>query len=663
MSAGTAVASAGLLLFLPGLLSALAVGMRGHLAVAAAPALTLGSLALAAVLYAQLDVPWSVGTVVPVLLAVPVVLLVLRRPWRTRGDAEQDPAGGAVPSGAGHRRRRPSALDLTWLLAWAVVSGLAAYRIVRATLGLTQPQQYWDGMFHANSVRFIADSQVIDSAALAPMAQPENTDFLYPDVFHGLAALLVQTGRLDVPMAINAVLAVLPAVFAAGLGLLAWVVLRRPLAAVAAAVLGTAVTAFPYDLMFWGPLWPYGTAVAAVPGAVALVLLLLRHGSLATGSAAVLAMLGVVQTQPAAGASAVVAALLLGLPVLRDRWVELGEPRARLRAFGGLVAAGIALLVLCAPLAAGILGQSGGGVGTGVDWVATQTPGAAIGQLLTFNQEADRPQWWIAGLLLAGVVVLLRRRGPGRMLLAVAAVFLGQYVLASAYDNDLSLRLTSMWWNDKWRFAAIFVVPAVLIAAAGVQGLADGARRLSERAPLPATARSRVVPVLGALLVAGLILLTALAYGPRNESRVALGYTDGPTWSRTEARGYEQLSEIHDGDGLILNDPNDGSALAYAYFGLPVVFKSPLTPPYQPAAIGADRLLLLSRFDEIDDDPEIRAAAERLGVEWVVVGEGFTAVGQQRAAGLDELDEVDSLELEFRNRDVSVYRLAEPGDV
>jgi hypothetical protein len=251
------------------------------------------------------------------------------------------------------------------------------------------------------------------------------------------------------------------------------------------------------------------------------------------------------------------------------------------------------------------------------------------------------------------------------MLLFVAAVFLGQYVLASAYDTPLSLRLTSLWWNDKWRFAALFAVPAVLIGAAGIQGLADRVAQVlrSWDGRIPAAVRRGAVPAMSVLLVGWLLLIAVVAYGPRNQIRVALGYTDGPTWSRTEAQGYEELSEIFDGDGAILNDPNDGSALAYAYFGLPVVFKSPLTPPYQPAAIGPDRLLLLSKFDEIDEDPEVRAAADRLDVHWAVVGNGFTAVGQERVAGLDELEDVESLELAFRNADMSIYRLVEPGDV
>jgi hypothetical protein len=616
---------------------------------------------LAAVVFGQLGVPWHLGTVSAVLLGVPLLLLLLRRPWRRRAAAR---TGQGDEADRARVRSATVAPAVGWLVIWAVVSGLAAYRIVRATLGLTQIQQYWDGMFHANAVRFIADSQVIDSSALAPMAQPENSDFLYPNVFHGLVALLVQTGQVTVPMGINAVLAVLPAVFAASLGLLAWVIFRRPLAAVAATVLGTAVTAFPYDLMLWGPLWPYGTAVAVLPAAAGLVLLFVRTGSLPGGAVAVLGLLGVVQTQPAAGASCVIAATLLALPVLRERWDELGHRRARMRYVGSLVAAGMGLLVLCLPLASGIL-RPKGAAGGGVDWPATQTPGSAIGQLLTFNQEADRPQWWLAGFLLLGVVMLLIGRGPGRMLLAVAAVFLAQYVLASAYDTPLSLWLTSLWWNDKWRFAALFAIPAVLIAVAGIQSLADRMARMSRSwdGQVPAAVRRAAVPAVSVLVVGCLLLIAVVAYGPRNQIRVALGYGDGPTWSRTEAKGYEQLSEIFDGDGAILNDPNDGSALAYAYFGLPVVFKSPLTPPYQPAAIGPDRLLLLSKFDEIDEDPEVRAAADRLDVHWAVVGNGFTAVGQQRVAGLDELEDVDSLQLAFRNADMSIYRLVEPGDV
>ncbi|MGY1606888.1 MULTISPECIES: DUF6541 family protein [unclassified Geodermatophilus] len=652
MSAGLAVAAAGLLLFLPGAIAASALGMRGASALGAAPALSLGLYACVAVVFGAAGVRWEPTTVGLALLVVLIGLTAARRPWR-RGVTD-------APDRTGTRaaRWRPWSGHAAVLALWAVVSAVSAYLVVRASQGLQRPQQYWDAMFHANAVRWIAEHGDIAPADLAPLAQPENDAFYYPDVFHGVAALLVDLGAGSVPVAINAVLAVLPGVFAAGAGLLAWVLFGRPVVSAAALVLATVVTAFPYDLFFWGPLWPFGTAVAAIGSAAALILLLARHGSSATAVAAALGLLGVVHTQPAAGVGCLLLAVVLGLPQMLVCLRRLPGPRERLQHAGWVLFAAAVFTLVSAPLVSSLTGQSGG-LG-GVDWPAVASPGQAIGQLLTFNQDSAHPQWALAALLLVGVLAAPRCGWRGWSLLVATGLFAALYVMAAAYDEPLQQSLTSLWWNDRWRFAALFAVPAVIVAAVGVQVAADGLRDLIAQLPGAAGRRGRrLVPVLVLVVVAGVVVL---AYFPRNQERVALGYTDGPTFSEEEQRGYAVLADLHDG-GAVLNDPFDGSAWSFAYYQLPLVFRSPITPPYRPEDIGEDRLLLFREFNQLDTDEAVQTAVEDLDVRWVVISEGFTAVGQTRAAGLTDLDQVDGLELVYSDRQTSIYRLTRPGRV
>ncbi|MGY1781218.1 DUF6541 family protein [Geodermatophilus sp. SYSU D01036] len=652
MSAGLAVATAGLLLFVPGLVAALVLGLRGAPAVGAAPALSLGLYATLAVGFGTGGVSWEPATVGSALVVVLAVLTVARRPWR------RPVPQGPERTAAGLERGRTWPVHAAVLGLWAAVSAVSAFLVVRATQGLQRPQQYWDAMFHASAVRWIAERGDIAPADLAPLAQPENQAFFYPDVFHGVAALVLDLGAGSVPVAVNAVLAVLPSVFAAGAGLLAWVLFGRPLAAAAAVVLATVVTAFPYDLLFWGPLWPFGTAVSATAAAAALVVLLARQGGWTAAVAAATGLLGVVHTQPAAGVGCILLALVLAVPELVTTLLGLPGRRERIRHIAAVLAAVAVFVVVSASLVLSLTGQGSGFAG--VDWPAVASPGQAVGQLLTFNQESERPQWWVAALLSTGVLALSRRGREGWPLLVGAAVFVALYVMAAAYEDPLQQSLTSLWWNDRWRLAALFAVPAVVVAAAGVQGLADGLRSAVARLPGPVGAQGRrVAPVL--LLLAVALVLT-LDYAPRNQERVALGYTDGPTFSTLEERGYAQLAGLYDG-GTVLNDPFDGSAWAYSYFELPLLFKSPITSPFRAEDIGEDRLLLFRAFNQLATDDDVLAAVEALDVRWVVVSEGFTAVGQTRAPGLTGLDTVRDLELVYSDPQTSIYRLVRPGQV
>lgn len=263
----------------------------------------------------------------------------------------------------------------------------------------------------------------------------------------------------------------------------------------------------------------------------------------------------------------------------------------------------------------------------------------------------------LALLTVAGAVVALRSTSVRPFLLA-ALVFLALFVLAASYDTPLSARLTAIWWNDRWRLAALYVVPAAVLAAVGLTWVRDRLAELVARVPRSVPLRG--LAVRGPAVVGALVLVLAVGthwgYPTHNMQRVAVPYTDGPTVSAGEQTAYDELARLWHG-GTILNDPGDGSPWAYALHGLPLVFKTPLTAPTDPAYFGDDRNALLDHFSDRRTSPAVVEAIRDLDVRWVLVGDGFAAPTLKRAPGLDNLAEVPGLELVWSNDVASIYRV------
>jgi hypothetical protein len=158
------------------------------------------------------------------------------------------------------------------------------------------------------------------------------------------------------------------------------------------------------------------------------------------------------------------------------------------------------------------------------------------------------------------------------------------------------------------------------------------------------------------LVAVGFLVVTSGGYHSSNAARVAVPYRDGPTVYTGERQAYQELAHRWSG-GAILNDPADGSPWAYALYGLPLVFKTPLTPPAKAADFGADRLALLDHFDDGLDDPVVARAVQDLDVRWVIVGDGFASPNVSRAPGLRHLDDMPGVHLVWSDDVAKIYRV------
>lgn len=678
------VAAALALLVLPGAAICAAAGLRGWASVAAGPALTLAVVAVGCAVTAAADVPWnpaSAGvTALVALLCAGLVGGAVRvgagRPRRgageVRGEDRSDdddetayelPAHGrpayahaATPGGRGPDRR--SVLGVVVVVIFSLVP---AVQVLIATRGLAAIPQGWDAIFHGGATRYIAETGRAGVADLAPVSQPANPHYYYPDAYHALTSLLLHLpgdgspeALNGLPGALNAMSAVTGVVFVLGVAVLAGRLCGGSrLAAVAAALVAASCWTFPYLALGRGQLLPFALGVAIIPG---LVLLgehvagwrrppgdqFVRGAVTGLVAPALLLGVGVAGAWSVHPSVALAAAVPLGVQALAGLVAAPGL-RPRLAVAGGYVLAAIPA-GLYAGWAVSMVSAGTTDVLAGFAWPRDVGVARAVAGVFDLGPTAVSSSG-ITVLLLIGLVAAVtdaRWRRPLAAMVTALGVYGALYVLAAAVEGDWVRTFTSFWWDDFYRFASLLVLPTAVLAGAGARALVprDSVRRPAARVGVAAAAVCAVAVVSGQAVLA-------------RDLRV-WGYGDGPAVNALEREMLDRLAELHEG-GVVLNDPFDGTAWVYALHGVPVVFGTPLADD-PVAQVGGDRMTLYTSVNRYGFDPSVTYEMQRQDVRWVVVGTGVVG-GPGRPGGFIGLHLNPHLRLVEENGGARLYEV------
>lgn len=637
------------MLWSPGLAAGYALGARGWTLAGTAPLITYGLVGVAGPLLAHAGVPWSavtfaVGTVALGLLAV---LLRLRRSRR--------PEGGTTGRTGPPAWTTAAHVAVAGTLVAAGFAGGAA--IATAMNHLTVVPQDWDAVFHANGIRWIADT---GGGGLYDMSRVNwfeaGTQLFYPNAYHLLGAVVYQLSGATIPAVLNAHTLLIPGLTALAVVALVHRLGGRAVVAGSSAVVIVSLSAL-YDMLWRGPLLPYATAVALTPLIVVLLLDVLdttgARAPVRPGLLFAVGLAGLVCLQPAS----LVSAVLFTAPALIQRWWS--SPRQVVREVPVVLAVGVAAAALASlQLAAGL--ATAGGLDA-QDWPADLSTNEALGQLLTFSHASVFPQMWIIAACIAGLLTY-RRLGPLRWIGAVAAVFGVLFMVAASSDAVWANAITSVWWNDRWRLVAPAAIALALIAGHGLgetqRWLVHAGGRLASVLPGPAATAPRVrLGARAAVAVAVLLSFAAVTEGlyvDRNAARMGNSFSAGPALTPAEVTGIRVLADLAGPGARVLNDRGDGSAWMYALTGL-----LPVAGHYNGGLLGPDTALLAERFNTYPTNPAVRAAVNRLGIEYVILSDTFLRPWAGRQAGLTGLDSAPWLEPVYRNSDVTIYRIAE----
>ncbi len=633
---------------LPGLALGVALGLRSWLLLATAPLLSFGIVGSAASALPLLDVRWS-----PLTFAATTVLLAAVVAATRVAVARRSRPGVTAPAPAPIARWgrvQHAGTGLAVLSCAAVGLGVT----VAATRGFTTIPQIWDAMFHANAIRYIADTGFSDPAQLRNLNDTMTSDYYYPNAYHVAMATVIMATGSAVPAVIDASVALFPAFLAVGVVALVRACGGRPALAAAGALLSCAFTAFPYDLLPWGTLLPFIMSVALVPAFLALLATVLDPPAGRAGALPVavgVGGLGLLALHP----SGAVAATLFAVALLAQTYVRRRPRWADARALGATVATAA---VFGAPL---LRASFAAASGPGYDWPATLAPADAMGEVLFLGHQQPFPQYWLVALMIVG---LFRRRAlePLLWFVVVGVVFAVLFVLAASYEGTLVADLTRPWWNDRWRFAGMWTLAAVILAATGMTGVLDGAMVVLRRLlpPLRGAAERLRVTASAAVLAATAVVLAVLTgglYADRNEVRLAQAFTDGPAVSSDERLAFDRLAQLVAPGGLAMNDPYDGTSMMWALDDIRPVFASPVITPQDLPTMDPDRRLLFTSFNRLDTDVAVQQTVRELGLQYVIIDNGLIPPATDHAPGLRNLDAVTSLRLVYRNATARIYAI------
>ena len=608
-----------LVLLVPGLLLGAAIGLRRWWLLCTAPALSVGTLSAWAVVLNWASVPWTLLSALGSAFLTAALCLLLRRATR--------------------RWWGELALPLGWwpvTVLGVVVAGLLSATAIKA--GMTTPDmppQTWDGVFHLNAVRHIIDSGDASSLHLGTLAAPMRTISIYPAAWHAVTALTVGdtvvVAANVMAFVIAAVLVPLGAAMLAG----ALVPASRVLPGLAA-VASVTFVAFPSRMISYGTLWPNALAYALVPVAVALAIVICRQiTEVASSESAAATMIdGTTRTDRSTSLTSAVAAFLvvavgitaahpnalLGLSAVLVPLVTVTVVTVMRRAYAlrhwmtfvGLAAGAMLVTVLTTLLFTSKQMRS-------VIRYERDTytgPLDAVREVLTDSQLSSTgfgnsaPSWPLAVLTVLGVVwTVVHRRNRWLGISLVVTVLL--YVAAADPSLPFGV-LAGPWYSDAVRLGGLYTLVAVPLVALGLLLVCEALLavwRAGESRPVQAGVAVAVVAVF--------LVATGAARWDLRVDRIQGDYAvpDTRDWYglvfADEVALIERLADELPEDAVILGNPFSGSALAYAISDVDVVFTH-LSGAWSPDALYAGQ-----HFSEIETDPEVCAAMNRLGVSHI----------------------------------------------
>ena len=634
-----------ILLIAPGAIVARIGQLTWPVAVAVAPTLTYGAVALAIIPFGALGIPWNGWTALATLAAVGLLMTGLQLLLARFRDTDAETRGIG---------RRPALTVAAGVLLGALLIMWAAYRGIPHWQSIPST---WDAVWHANTVRFILDTGQASSTHMGELRNVETHQALYyPSVFHALTAVFCQlTGVAPTTGYTLSSVAASVWLFPAGAAMLTWRLLRASwgewrtaAAAATAAALSASFTAVPY-VEFGVAAMPNLAAYGLVAPTVVLTASTLRHRDRIP--LAVLALVGVMSVHITGGV--VVVLLLLAwwlLDVLRH------PVRGRIGDFLTLAGVGAAAGLVLLPQFFSVRQQEDIIAGHSFLTHLSKKRGFFDAVFQHSRHLNDFPvQYALIALAAIGAVILLVKRiwWPVAVWLLLVVVDVDAGNPLRGPIGALAGALGEFFYKDPRRISA--AITLLLEPMAGmalfsiVMVVVAGAKRITNRSkPQPAPLWVGATAVL--LIVA--TVFSARHYFYRHLLLFGDKY-DSVIIDQRDLMAMAYLATLPGAhDTLIGNGNTDGTAWMYAVADL-----HPLWTHYdypQQMGPGYYRFIFWAYARRGDSDPRLVQAVKALNIRYILTSTP-TVRGFAVPDGLVSLDKSKSWQLIYDNGEARIY--------
>ena len=568
-----AIAVAALLMFLPGLVLARALGAKGFASAAMSPLASCGLIGLAGVVGGLLRLGWGLFSYLLVTAICTGVAFLLRR-FLSGRVTPVAPASVA-----------PAVQWAAILGGMVAGSALIVSRLLPAIGRPGNFAQVYDNIFHLNAIRYILETGNASSLTLGRMLSPDAGIAIYPSVWHSLAALVAQLTNNDVFVSENAVVVAVSALLwpFACIMLVRGIVGPRVLPLVVAGALSGGFWMFPFQLLQWGPLYPNTLAYSLLPLALLVLVGLFRAGrerfldDVSLWSFLVIAVAALFLSQP----NGVTALLAFSVPLIAAAWFS--QMRARIRAKAGFRP--IALTVLWGVASAAAFLVVWQALLLDFDsWKPSRTLEQAVGDVATGTLLGGGETMVASVAALVGIITIIWRRRGG-WIIACALIAAALYVVAVVmYQGRFRHFTIGSWYQDPYRLAALVPLFMIVLASVGADGLVSAVRGWLRRiAAKRSTGRRLGLPefrgsgslyavAAAAILALALSTLVDRVHSPglaAVSTKIKNSYSFVPGWavSSDEFALMSRLDSTVPKDAVIGVNPFNGGTLAFAISG------------------------------------------------------------------------------------------------
>lgn len=687
---GLPMLAALVVLFVPGCLFLRALRVPGTWAVCTAPVMSMVLYTVLTTLYGAIGVPCGLVTVL-VLPSVALLGLAIARELAARSHADA-PAAFVLP-----------ALSPLWLGLYVVVGLLLCRFIFVSMLPAADALMVArDLPHHLNQIRAFLDStrwssmgvdlyQTPADIAIDPIT-PHSSAF-YPSTWHVACTLVALMTGAKVAVAINALNAAIAVVCypLALLSLLGYVFAGERLELAAGSVVCLASMYFPWHFLGWGPLYPNMAGFALMLSCAWMVLRFAEDGvdvreRLRLGALFALACVGLAFLHP----NAVIAVCIFLAPylVMRILHAERGWHLLGRRVPARLVAA-LFVMGSCA-LWYGMYRAPFMRATVLFDWDYHLSEAQGLVNWLTLAYlnlvDVDPGHPALAVAMLAGLVWIVRNRRHGWL---AATYLVGCVPLYVSYCLPSLRHLVSgFWYTDPRRLAAMATIFGVPVASLGLAALM---RVVAHALRLPVagdtTGDSRLARAVSASLVAAFVvaaffpgfyvpglvedvdedpdelLKTRTAVEIQRET-IKSANSDISEYMRSEREFMEQVLELVGPDAVVVNQPFDGSNLAYGDCGLRTYYR--YMSGFASDVETPESEVIRMHLADIASDESVRKVVDDLGIKYVVkLGDIKADKSAYRWnyfpkewRGIDSITpETPGFELVLEQREMRLYRI------
>lgn len=659
-----------LLLMVPGYLFLRLFRLPRTWSISTAPIISIGLIGVVGEIYRPLGVPAVPVTVIAPLVALPVVTHLLIAWMGSRGNKASEKSLFAAQVDDTLLPDIPWWLPLLFVALGLMVSNNVFISELDSANAFLQ--QY-DVTHHVNIIQAFHDAQTISSIGVSPYLAPNDAAIMpygfaatYPSGWYAICALLMHATGISTPAAINASMAVITGVVLP-LASLSWATLIFE--GFGASILATSLTCvafatFPWSMLIFGPLYPNLAGFAALPATSALFMLPIRMFMQAGAKERQkvplrrIALYAIPFVTASAGQAllhpnTLFAIFLMLAPycawcVYDHNVTNRGKGVLQSIVFAAVfIIACAAVWTTCffSPAFDPIVGEYWPGFA--YSWqevinIVTQT------YVLGFFNEIAA-QVVLGALAIIGWVRCAYERRLRWLAVSYVIVCFVNYAGACISNVLLKQFITGFWYTDSMRLAAMACLLAALLAAHGLAWVYENACLLMRRYNDGIGRNTHPLVIAG---VIGLVFFVqnympgfnwpgahkVLSTAEFNEKKLDGREYDTLTVKTTfgdfrqvlrdayhhnnpiDAQEREFLSEVASivpNDALIINNPMDGSFLAYGSMGLRVYYRE---FGYAGSSTEVPQSVIIrTRLRDIATDDEVRNTVNELGAKYVIV--------------------------------------------